>query len=228
MATRNQDTVTNILQTISDLRGESTTNTDSERIRAVQRAYDTFAKRRFWQDFLVRLATTTGDGGNDYAIGSATLPMRKDGLTEVYVGGTTEAHRYSIVDYHKYQNLINQNSSERVAYEWYDQENDAFKVHINPAVDTGETIYYSYYFMPAKITTTTDVIICPDLEVIVRLALGDIYESEEETELADANKNVAEQIINELTSLENAPNVNQLKSMGAIENQVRQRGIGSY
>lgn len=222
------DTVSNILQDVSDLRGETTVNTDADRIRAVSRAERSIAKRKMFVEHLRRLVSDTGDGTNDYEIGDATYPMRKKGLSEVFVGGTGEENRYQVVDYFVYQNLYNNNNAERMAYEWYDQANDLFKVHINPAPETGEAIYYSYYYTPPKRTATSDVVICPDMEALARLTAAYIYEGEEEDEKAILLKREAENIIGELLGLENMPAQNQLKAMGSITNQITPRGLGSY
>jgi hypothetical protein len=108
MATLTADTVSYVLQIVSDLRGETTTNTDANRIRAVSRAERDFAKGRFWRTHLLRDQTTTGDGSStSFAIGSSSYPMRMKGLMEVFVGGTAEAHRYQVVDYAAFINLYN-------------------------------------------------------------------------------------------------------------------------
>lgn len=90
MATNIRDTVSNILQIISDKRGESSTNTDANRIRAVSRANKDFANRKFWRFYLLPNQTTVGTASNDYTVGSATYPMRFKGLTEVFVATTTD------------------------------------------------------------------------------------------------------------------------------------------
>lgn len=228
MATLTADSVLNILEEISDLRGESTTNSDAVRIRAVSKAERLVAKRKMFVEHLVRLSTVAGSGASDYTIGSATFPMRKKGLSEVFVGGLLEEQRYAVVDYFTYQNNYNNNNSAKLAYEWYDQTNDLWKIHINPVVQTGTTIYYSYYFMPPKRTSTSDVVICPDMEAVVQYALAFIYEGEEEEEKAYAAKTVGEQVINELMGLEVMPAQNQLRAMGSITNQTVRRSIGSY
>jgi hypothetical protein len=222
------DTVANILQDVADLRGESSVNTDADRIRAVSKAERNIAGRRLFKWLLRQNISLTGDGTNAYTIGDATYPMREKGLTEVFVGGTAESNRYQVVDFTVYKNLYNQNNAARIAYEYFDQANDLYKVHINPAPATGTAIYYSYFYTPPKRTLTTDKVVCPNLEAITTLALAYIYENEDEGDYADTKKQEAEQMISELIALDNMPGVNQLYSMGAIENSTSTHGIGTY
>jgi len=228
MATLSSSTVSDILQLISDLRGESAVNTDALRIRAVSNAERDFARRNFWRVHLIRNATTTGDGTGDYTIGSSTYPMREKGLSEVYIGGQTEDKRVAIVDYMQYQNLINNNAAAKIAYEWYDQATDAWKMHINPVVAVADTIYYSYFFQPPIRTATSDAVICPNIRVIALLAMADIYHGEEELQKEQLAKQEAEQLIEELIGMEQSPAHNQLYAMTAIENSITPRGFGSY
>lgn len=223
-----KNTVTTILQLVSDLRGETSTNTDAVRIRAVSRAEQDYAGRRFFLEHLLRLSETTGDGTNNYPIGTATFPMRKKGLSELFVGGTTEAHRYQVVSYFQFQSLFNQNNSARIAYEWFDQTNDLWKVHINPAPETGEEIYYSYFFMPPTRTTTSDYVYCSNPMILVRLALAFIFEGEDEVQKGLLENRKAEQLIDEQIGTDNAPAYGQLLQMDSIENTPRNRGIGTY
>jgi len=218
-------TVNDVLTIISDLRGESTVNTDAARIRAVSRANKDFAKRAFWR-FYRRATTVAGDGGNDYTIGDATYPCRFKGLSEVFVGGTTEDKRYAIVDYNRFKEIYNSNNNYRMVYEMYDEANDTIEMYINPV--TSETIYYTYYWTAPTLTLTTDAVICPNNRIIALLALADLLEGEEETNKARAYKEEAEQLISEVTGINDAPAVNQIYQMGAIENSTRDRGIGNY
>ena len=219
---------------ISDLRGESSVNTDSKRIRLVSNVEKDFARRFLWRIFLLRDQTKVGDGTNDYEVGSATYPFRPKGLTEVFVNTTgssemtAESCRYKIVDYAKFKNLYNRNPAERMVYEWYYVENDMWKMHINPAPDDTETITYSYFWEPPTRTLTTDPVICPNPKIIALLALSDLYDSEDELQKSQLYKNEAEQLVMELQSLENTPAVNQLYSMGAIESSISDNGIGTY
>lgn len=226
MATLQQDTVLNVLQIISDLRGESSTNSNANRIRAISRAERDFAKRRLWSFFRLNDQTVAGTGANSYTIGSNTFPMRVKGLAQVFVGGTTEDKRYQLVDQNQYRFLYNQNNSTRMAYEWYDVANDAFKVYINTAPAATDTIYFDYYWQPPKRTTTTDVVVCPNMDIVVRLALAYLYEGEDEEKYAEELQQ-AEQIINEYEGHDDSPNRNMTVTFGLPSDQVR-KGIGTY
>jgi len=234
MGTNTKTTVLDILQQISDLRGESSTNTDANRIRFVSRAERDFARRFLWRIFLLPNQTTVGTAVNDYTIGSATYPFRVKGLMEVFVDTTgdsdvtQESCRYQIVDYATYKNLYNRNNAERLVYEWYDVANDLWKMHINPAPEATETITYSFFWEPPTRTLTTDAVVCPNPKILALLAAADLYDSEDELQKAQLYKNEAEQLISELQSLEVMPAVNQLYSMGAIESSVSEHGLGNY
>jgi len=71
-------------------------------------------------------------------------------------------------------------------------------------------------------------VICPNVIILALLALGEIYKSEDERDLSLEVKNEAEQLISECVGKENSPAVNQLISMGSIENITSSHGIGSY
>lgn len=228
MATLYKGLVSDICQIISDYRGESTVDTSAKRIRAISRQEQSIAKRKAWRMYLLADQSQAGSGSNDYTIGSATYPMRLKGLSEVFVGGTTEDKRYQIVDFFKYKNLYNRNNAEKIVYEWYDVANDLWKMHINPIPTASDTIYYSYYWLPPARTASSDAVTFVDDEALARLALAEIYEGEDEDDKAIAQKSLAEQIIDELVSTENSPAQNQTYSMGAIENSITNRGIGSY
>ena len=223
-----KDTVQNILQRISDFRGESDVNSDSSRLMSIDSINRDIASRYKWLVHLRRLVEINADGSADYEIGSATYPMQEKGLSEIYVDGTTEDKRYSVVDYFTFYNQYNRNNSARLAYEWYDQANDKWKVHINPAPETGSTVYYSYFYAPAKVTTTTDSVVTPDVNAVIKMALGEIYESEEEYDQGTRFKTDAEQIINDCMGNEETPARNQMYQQGAIESQISSRPIGSY
>lgn len=226
MATLAKDTIDNILQEVADLRGELSNNTNALRVRAASRADRDFAQRRLWRFYLLPLQEIAGDGSSDYTIGSSTYPMRYKGLTEVFVGGTTEDKRYQVRDYLEYLNDVNNNPSANVCYEWYDAVNDAWKLHINN--EPTDTIYYSYFWIPPKKTSSSDAIVCPNMDIIIRLTLAAIYESEDETQKALLAKKEAEALIGELTGIENTPAKGQLYQMSSIENSITSRGIGSY
>lgn len=228
MATAYKGLVSDILQTISDYRGESTVNSDAVRIRAVSRQEQAIAGRSLWNLYLLPNQTMVGSGVNDYAIGSATYEMRQKGLSELFVGGTGESDRHEIVDYFKYKNLFNRDNSTKMVYTWYDAANDLWKMHINPIPTAAQTITYSYYWLPATRTASTDPVTFIDLEALARLSLSEIYEGEEEDDKAIAQKSLAEQILEEAVGIENAPAQNQTYSFGAIENSIKNRGLGTY
>jgi len=229
MATNLQPTVNDILQIISDFRGESSTNTDAIRIRAVSRANQDFAKRKFWKFYRLDNVTKVGDGTNNYEIGSATYPMRYKGLTEVFVAKTSDTDktldsmRHDIIDFNVYKELFNDNNSDQICYEWFDTANDLWKVHINPAPAATDTITYTYYWEPPTLTTTTAEVICPNPNIIAKIALAQIYEGEDEQDTALNLKQEVEQLIAECIALENSPAVNQRYSMKPTG-----KGIGTY
>jgi len=97
-------------------------------------------------------------------------------------------------------------------------------MHINPAPEAGDTITYSYYWEPPTIATTAAEVICPDINIIARLALKEIYEGEDEQDLADKQGNIAEQMIVEHIGKDNIPAVGQFYTMNPIEGY----GIGNY
>jgi hypothetical protein len=231
MATNINVLVSSVLQIISDLRGESSTNTDAVRIRAVSRANKDFALRKFWKFYLMPNQSLAGSGVNDYTIGSATYPMRYKGLAELFVSDSTtqeEDERYEVLDFNIYKNQYNRNNSNQIAYEWYDKANDVWKVHINPAPEATDTIYYSYYWEPPTLTATTDYCVCPNPKVIALMASAEIHESEDERDTAKDEKNEAEQLISELQGQDNSPAQNQLYGMGALESSISPHGIGNY
>ena len=63
MSTNTKTTVLDILQQISDLRGESTTDTGANRIRFVSRAERDFARRSFRRIFLLKDQAVVGSAG---------------------------------------------------------------------------------------------------------------------------------------------------------------------
>jgi len=229
MATLQSDTVQNVLQIVSDLRGETSTNTDAVRIRAVSRAERDFALRHFFRTHLLIDQTTTGDGSNsNFTIGSTAYPMRFKGLAELYVGGTTSDKRYDLVDAPTFRTRYNANNADLIAYEWYDAANDAWKVKINPTPENGVTITYSYYWEPPKRTATSDVVVCPNMDILARLAMAYIYEGEDEPQKAQDNFALAEQLIDEVLGQETSPAIGTRIAMDAIENDGKPRGLGTY
>lgn len=228
MATLYKSTVADVLQIVSDLRGESSTNTDASRIRSVSRAEQDFAKRKYWRLFLLPDQTQSGDGSaSTFTVGSATYPMREKGLAEVFVGGTTEDKRCTVVDFFKYKAMYNGNASARLVYEYYDVANDLWKMKVNPVPANGDTITYSYFWVPPTRTATSDAVVCPNFDILARLALAYTYEGEDEDKYQDELL-IVEQLIEEEYGKSNSPAQNQLYAMESIVNSVRPRGIGSY
>lgn len=226
MATLNTQTVLEILQLMSDLRGESSTNSDASRIRAVSNAEQDLAKRRFFRIHLVKdQSVGTGDGTtSSFTVGSATYPMRPKGLMEVFVGGTTEDKRRTVVDFSQYKELVNRNANTPIAYEWYDQENDLWKVKINPVPASGDAITASWYFIPPKRTSTSDNVVVIDKYVIAYLALADIYHGEDELQLEQLARQEAETRYEDIQGQEITPAVNQTYQMASSV----KRGFGTY
>jgi hypothetical protein len=224
MASKAKYLVSDILTIIADLRGETTTDVSTRRIRAVSRAESDFAKRKFWATHLLADQSMSGDDTSNYTVGSATYPMRLNGLCDVRVGGTDESYRYDIVDINTYRVRVTQNSGAYLAYAWFDAANDNWKMHINATPSATDTIYYSYYWEPPTRTATTDYVTCPNPMIIAKLALADIYEGEDEDEAAATAKNEAEQLIAEVIGVDNAPAVNQVVVMAGNVG----KGIGTY
>lgn len=228
MASLYEDTIENVLQIISDFRGESSVNTDDKRIRAISRQERALAKRKLWQLFIMPDQVITGTGASTYTIGTTTTPVRHKGVSEVFVGGTTEDKRRGVVDYHRYKNLYNKDNSTPMAYQWFDAPNKAWKLTINPAPEDGAVITYSYFWIPPVKTLTSDTVFAVDIEALARLALSEIYEGEDEDEKALDQRELAEQLITEAVGYDDSPAVNQLYTMSAIENITVNRGIGTY
>ena len=226
MATLTTYLVSDILQIISDLRGESSVNTNSDRIRAISRAEQDVARRQFFRKHLVKdQSLASGDGTTStFTIGSATYPMRDKGLTDLFVGGTTEDKRRSVVDYEQFRNLYNTNNAERIAYEYYDQANDLWKVKINPIPASGNAITASWYYIPPTRTLTTDAVVCGDPYLIAYLAVADVYHGEDEIDFEDSARQEAENRYREMVGRENTPAVNQSYTMAKQVN----KGYGSY
>lgn len=223
MATLISYTIEEVLSKISDLRGETTTNTDANRVRAVSDAERAIALRKKFDEHLLTGQTATGTGVNAYTIGTSTYPMRKKGLDVVYVGDTLATSQYAIVERRNFTDTYNQNPGAQLAYEWYDVANNVWKMYISPAVETGVTIYYNYYFLPPVKTMTTDTVLTPNKEIIARLALAYIMEGEEEYDLADTYKNEVEQMLTELLALDNDTPNGVIRVMGSPYG-----GIGTY
>ena len=227
MATNTKSTVQDILQIMADIRGESSVDVSSKRIRMISRAEKDFARRAFWRIFQVRESDVPGTGSNDYVIGAEdTLhPFRPKGLSEVRVSSNGElpGTNYKIVDFNDFQTLYETDNNMQMAYEYYDEADDYWMMYINPAPAVTDTIFYSYFWEPPTRTTTSDAIICPNPKIIALLASADLAHAEDEVQTEQLLKNEAEQLIAELVGLENTPAINQNYSMG-----VREPGIGTY
>lgn len=223
-------TVTTILQVISDLRGESAINSDTVRIRMISRSALDFSLRKRWKIFLRPNITASGDGStNAFTIGNASFPCRPNGLDEVFVGGTTEDKRYQTIDYNQYKKLYNNNNAAQIVYQYYDQTNDLMKMYINPVPALGtNNITYSYFFQHPAVTAVTDVVYCNDPIVIAKMALADLYHSEDELQKELQQRQDVEQLINQYFGDDNSPANNQLYAMGAIESSITNKGIGGY
>lgn len=230
MATLSATLVSTICQKISDLRGESSSNTSANRIRFISESEQELARRMFFRIHLVKdQSIGTGDASTStFTIGSTTYPMRMKGLTEVFVGGTTEDKRHEVLDFADYKVRFNNNNSDRIAYEYYDQANDLWKVKISPTPSSGNAITASWYFIPPTRTATTDLVLCENPKIIVHLALAKLYHSEDELQKEQLELKAAEDMIGELMGVENAPAVGQTYQMKASENTGGNRGIGNY
>lgn len=228
MATLYTLTVSDILQIVSDKRGEDL-NTDASRVRSCSRAEQDLALRKYWRLFLLIDQTLTGDGTTQsFTVGSVSYPMRDKGLSEVFVGGTTEDKRYRLIDHTEYKNAVARNSSDRVVFQWFDAVNDLWKMKINPIPANGDTIYYSYFWYPPVRSSSSSSIVTVNKQALAYLTLADIYESEEEPQLSLDSINKAEAIIGTMEGIEEAPAIGQIYTMGTQENAIRSRGIGSY
>lgn len=230
MTTLSATLVSTICQKISDLRGESSSNTSANRIRLISQSEQELARRMFFRIHLVKdQSIGTGDGATSaFTIGSATYPMRMKGLSEVFVGGTLESDRYEILDFADYKVRYNNNNSDRICYEYYDQANDLWKVKINPVPDNGDAITGSWYFIPPTRTLTTELVLCENPDIIAHLALATLYHGEDELQKEQLELKAAEDLIGELIGRENSPAVGQTYSMKATENTGGNRGIGNY
>jgi len=222
MATLSKYLASDILQIISDLRGESSVNSDAVRFRAIDRAVTDFSTRRFWSSYSLINQTKTSTGAGDYEIGSTTYPYRPKGLNEIFTGGTAELNRCLIVSQIDYNNLYNADNSVQACYEWYDVANDAWKFHINPDT-SGDTITYSYYWQAPAVTATTSAVYTPDPDIIARRALAYLYEGEDEDKYTEMYQ-LSETMANSWDKIEDTPNVGQTYSMTASTN----KGYGEY
>lgn len=217
--------VSDILAKISDLRGEASTDSSASRIRAVSDAERDFADRMLRKIHRRTDQTITSTGTSEEEIGTTSYPMREKGLSELFVGGTTEDKRYEIVDYNVFKRRVNDNGGDRLVFERYDPAQDKWYAHISPTPTTGDVITYTYFFMPPIRTLGTERVLCPSKTLIARLALSDIYEGEDEAQKSIIEKQQAEQLINEQNGLEVMPAQNQTITFGRPASSKR---IGAY
>jgi hypothetical protein len=224
MATLLNILVSDVLELVSDLRGESSTNTDAVRIRAVSRANQTIAKKRHWKFYRKEL-TVSADGTNqDYTIGSTTYNTRPGGLSEVYVGGTTESYKYQIVSFEDYKYIMTQDDTSQICYEWYDIANDLWKVHLSQIPDNATVIYYTFYWLPPKRTLTTEYVMSPDLDIVARYALAYIFQGEDEDQY-QTELQMAEAMLSKYEQDDDSPNVGQTITFGVPSST---DGLGTY
>ena len=101
-------------------------------------------------------------------------------------------------------------------------------MHINPAPAATDTITYSFYWEPPELTLTSEYVICPNTRIIAYLALAEIYDGEDEGDLADKRRIESEQLIQEIVGQDNAPAVNQLYQVYPNESSSTEQGIGTY
>lgn len=208
------DTVQSILEIISDLRGETTTNTDTKRIRAISRSETAISKQVGGNIFYLPDQTITSTGASTYTIGSATFPMSNKGLVEVFVNGTTEDCRYKITDSELFKEEYNENNSEKLCYVSYNPTTDDWSLTISPTPEVGVTITYSYYWIPPKRTSVSDSVYCLNMEALARQSLAEIYDSEDEDDKAAIERNKAQQLLSTEQETESAPSPSQNYSMG--------------
>ena len=214
-------TVSDVLQLVSDLRGESSVNTDASRIRAVSRANQTIAKKRLWK-FYRKDLTVTADGTNqDFEIGSTTYEMGPGRLSEVYVGGVANSNKYELVDPNDYRYRVSIDSTDKVAYEWYDAANNKWKVRLSQIPDNGTIIYYTFYYLPPTLTLTSHSVISPDIDIPARYALSYILQGEDE-DTYQTELQMAEAMLQKYEEDDDAIPRGQLKTFGVSDS------IGGY
>lgn len=223
MSTSYTATVLNVLNTISDFRGENDTNTDARRIRAISRSEKSLAKRTNWKLFYLPDQTITTDGSATYALGSSNYPLKQKGLMEIYVGGTGSEHKYQIIEPFEFKDRFSRKPTDHICYTTYDPVTDSWNVTISPTPDDNVTITYSYYWMPPERTATSDVVLCVDMEGLARLSNADLYDGEDEPEKAAIERNKVEQIFSDELSEEDSPGMTQTISFGSTNS-----GYGNY
>ena len=224
MSTQIKSTVQDILQIIADVRGETSVDTSSKRIRAIARADADFANRRFWHFYRLPNQTMAGTGSNDLAIGDATHPCRIHGLSELFVGSTIEGNRYEIVSYETFKVKFNDNNAHKMVYQWYDAVNDLWKLHFSVVPANTETITYTYYWEPATQTLETDTVITPNPDIQARMANSYIYEGDDEEKYQDQLA-IAEAAIAEEEAHDDQSHVGEVQVFGMPTQTL---GFGNY
>jgi hypothetical protein len=118
--------------------GESTTNTTTKRITSFNHAVVMFSEEKKWK-FLVKKNTTltTVNGTKSYALPAGMSDRRMpNGIRAIYIGTSTipvDPQKYSLDE---------------------DEVNLLFE---DAPAETGLTITIYYYYIPARLTDTTDV-----------------------------------------------------------------------
>lgn len=224
MATLINIVISDVLELVSDLRGESTTNTDAVRIRAVSRANQTIAKKRPWKFYRKELTVTANGTDQDFTIGSTAYEMGPGRLSEVYVGGQTESYKYQIISPEDYKYIMTQDDTSQVCYEWYDVANDAWKVHLSQIPVNATVIYYTFYFLPPKKTTTAQYVMSPDIDIIARYALAYIFQGEDEDKY-QTELQMAEAMLAKYEQDDDSPNIGQTITFGVPSST---DGLGTY
>lgn len=216
--------VSDVLQLVSDLRGEASVNSDASRIRAVSRANQTIAKKRLWKFYRKDLTVTANGTDQDFEIGNTTYEMGPGRLSEVYVGGIANENRYELVDPSDYRYRMSINSADKIAFEWYDIANNKWKVRLSQIPDNGTVIYYTFYYLPPALTLTTNSVISPDIDIPARYALAYILQGEDE-DTYQTELQVAEAMLQKYEQDDDAIPKGQLKTFGVSDSI---SGYGTY
>lgn len=218
--------VNDILTLVSDLKGETSVDTSTLRIRAIDRANKDFSLRRTWQLFRLPDQTTIGTGSSVYTLGSSTYPARPNGLLEVFVettgssNMTPESARKTVVPFEKFKSYYNSDSTADIVCQYFDVANNEWKMKINPSPESTETITFTHYWTPATVSQTTDKVYCYDPMIIARLANAYLYENEDEDKYQDQLQ-LAENLIQKWEQIDDETPVGELLS---VESSIR--GIG--
>lgn len=87
---------------------------------------------------------------------------------------------------------------------------NGYTMVVNPPVSSGQlasgaSIKILYYSTPASLTTSTDVVACPNPEYLVQGVIADVWESKEDPRFQQA-KAEANQILQNMLEFEHTPN----------------------